>query len=146
VTVEQAIDEVKVAGSAAPRADSKLTCQMSLGTGRECGDFFVAHVNPLDLSLPSDRVSQTIEAVAHNAIDPLDANGRERFSELVSYGRGHVFSLDQLFMGSPLIERVSRIVAVAADFSSNKSKPLTERQATHVLVGRRFDRVLLVDR
>ena len=95
MTVEQAVDEVQVAGAAAPCADGKLTCQMSLGASCECGDFFVAHVNPLDLPLPSDGVSQTIEAVADDAIDPLDANGCECFGELVSDSLGHVFSLDQ---------------------------------------------------
>jgi len=135
VTVEQAVDEVQIAGSTAPRADGKLICQMSLGAGCECGDFFVAHVNPLDLPLPSDGVSQTIEAVADDAIDPLDANGCERFGELVRYGLGHVFSLDQLFIGSPPIERVSRFAAAAPGFRSDKSKPPTDRQATHVVVG-----------
>jgi hypothetical protein len=72
-----------------PRADGKLARQMCLGAGRECGHLLVAHVNPLDLFLPSDRVSQTIEAVADDAVDPLDANGCERFGELVSHGPGH---------------------------------------------------------
>ena len=125
----------KIAGAAAPCADGKLAGQMRLGARRECGDFFVAHVNPLDLPLPSDGVGQTIEAVADDAIDPLDANGCESFGELVRDGLGHVFSLDQWFIGSPPIERASRFAVAAHGFRSDKSRPLTDRRATLVDVG-----------
>jgi hypothetical protein len=89
VAIEQAIDEVQVAGSAAPRADGKLARQMRLSAGRECGCLLVAHMNPLDFPLAPDRVGQAVEAVADDAIDPLDANRCKRFGELVSYGLGH---------------------------------------------------------
>ena len=83
MAIEQAVDEVQIAGSAAPRADGELAGQMRLGAGREGGDFFVPDVDPFDLALAADRVGQTVQAVADDAVDALDAGGREGFGELI---------------------------------------------------------------
>ncbi len=86
MAVEQAVDEMQVSGSAAAGADRELAGQMRLGAGRECGDLFVADVDPLDLALSSQRIGQPIQAVADDAMDPLDAGRREGLGELIRNG------------------------------------------------------------
>jgi hypothetical protein len=53
VAVEQAIDEVQIAGSATAGADRKFIGQMRLGAGREGRDLFAAHMHLFDLALTS---------------------------------------------------------------------------------------------
>jgi hypothetical protein len=84
MTIEQSIDEVQIAGSAAACADGEFSRQMRLGAGRECGDLLMAYVEPLDLAVAAHGIGQSIEAVADDAIDALDTRGSQRFHELVS--------------------------------------------------------------
>ncbi len=86
VAVEQAVDEMQITGPAAAGADGELTRQMRLGARRESCDLLVAHVDPLDLALAPQRVGQPVQAVADDAIDALDASGREGFGELICDG------------------------------------------------------------
>src|SRR5208283_1442167 len=58
VTIEQAVDQMQIARSAASGADGELTRQMRLGACRESGNFLVPDVDPLDLVLAPDRVGQ----------------------------------------------------------------------------------------
>ena len=90
VTIEQAIDQVEIAGPAAPGADRKLSGQVRLGAGRKSRDLLVPDMHPLDLALAADRIGQPIQAVADDAIYPLHAGGSERFHELI----GDCFSHD----------------------------------------------------
>jgi hypothetical protein len=76
VAVEEAIDQMQIAWSATARANRELTRQMRLGACRERSDLFVPDMDPLDLALPTDRVSQTVEAVADDSVDALDARRR----------------------------------------------------------------------
>src|SRR5712672_4074912 len=82
LTVEQAINEVQIAGSAAAGADRKLSREVRLGTGCESRDLFVPHMHPFDLALAADRIGQAVQAVADDAIDTLDAGGSESFCKL----------------------------------------------------------------
>jgi hypothetical protein len=83
VAVEQSVDEVQVARSAAAGADGELAAQMRLGPGRERGDLLVPYMDPLDLALAADGVSEPVQAVADDAVDPLDARSGERLGELI---------------------------------------------------------------
>jgi hypothetical protein len=57
----------------------------------------MANVQPRDLGLPPERVSQTVQAVTDNTVNPLDAAGGQNLSELVGYSFRHVcFSVDRL--------------------------------------------------
>ncbi len=85
VAVEQAIDEVQIARSAAARAHREFTCQVRLGAGSEGGNFLVPDMDPLDLALTANGIRQTIETIADDAIDPLDARGGQCCCELVCY-------------------------------------------------------------
>jgi hypothetical protein len=59
---------------------------MRLGTGREGRDLLVTDMHPCDPALPADRVGQAVQAVADDAVDALDAGGREGLGELIGDG------------------------------------------------------------
>ena len=92
VTIEQAVDEVQIAWSAAPRADGEFARQMRLGAGRERGDLLVPDMNPLDLALPTNGIGQTVEAVADDAVDAFDARSGEGLDELIGHNICHGYS------------------------------------------------------
>jgi hypothetical protein len=56
VTVEQAIDEMHIAGSTAAGAHGEFARQMRLGPRSEGRDLFVPYVDPFDLALAPERV------------------------------------------------------------------------------------------
>jgi hypothetical protein len=56
---------------------------MRLRTRCKGGDFLVPDMDPFDLALPTKRVRQTIEAIADDAIDALDAGHCEHFRKLI---------------------------------------------------------------
>ena len=58
---------------------------MRLGTSREGRDLLVPDVDPLDLALSPQRVGEAVEAIADNAIDPLDPTRSQGLHELISY-------------------------------------------------------------
>jgi len=86
VAVEQTVDEVEVAGPAAAGAYGELTRKMRLGTRRKGRDLLVPDMNPLDLTLAAKRIGQAIQAIANNAINPLDTRCGENLGELVRDG------------------------------------------------------------
>jgi hypothetical protein len=57
-----------------------------LGAGREGGDLFVPHMDPLYLALAADGVGQAVQAVADDSINPLDAGGGEDVCKLIRNG------------------------------------------------------------
>ncbi len=73
LAVEQAVDQVQVAGAAAARADRELARHRGFGAGREGGGFLVARMRPADLAEPAQAVGQPVQAVARDAPDSLDA-------------------------------------------------------------------------
>src|ERR1700737_3770624 len=100
LTVERAIDEVQIAGAAAPGADRKLSCQMRLGAGRESCDLLVPYMHPFYLALATDRIGQSIQAVADDAIYPLHTGCSEGLCRLVSNCFGHDDSVSKLELGN----------------------------------------------
>jgi hypothetical protein len=47
------------------------------------------HMLPFYLSLAADRIGKTVQAVADDAVDPLDASCSESFRKLISDSFGH---------------------------------------------------------
>lgn len=86
VAIEQAIDEMQVAGSATTGTHRDAAGEMRLCAGGKGRDLLVAHVNPFDLALATNRVREAVQAVAHDSIDALDARGGERLGELIGDG------------------------------------------------------------
>ncbi len=74
--VEQAVDQVQVARSAAACAHRQLSGQRGVGRGCERGGLLVTDVLPSDFTGTPDRVGEAVEAVpgqpvhAANAADP----------------------------------------------------------------------------
>jgi hypothetical protein len=82
MTLEQAVDEVKIAGTAAAGADGEPAGHLRLGACRERGHFLMAHVHPADLGRPQG-VREAVERIAHDAPDPFDAGGLECLCQLI---------------------------------------------------------------
>jgi hypothetical protein len=89
LTIEQAIDEVQIARSTATGADRKLSRHVRFAAGGESCDLLVPHMHPFYLSLAADRIGQAVQAVADDAIYPLDASCGESFRKLISDCFGH---------------------------------------------------------
>src|ERR1700756_4914437 len=86
VAIEEPVDQVQIAGSAATRAYRQLARQVRLGTGGERSGLLVAHMHPVDLSLPADRVRKPVEAVADDAVDALHTRSGKYLDKLVGDG------------------------------------------------------------
>jgi hypothetical protein len=56
MTIEEAIDEVKIARAATACADGKLACDVGLRSGGKRRDLFVPHMQPFDLFTFADDV------------------------------------------------------------------------------------------
>jgi hypothetical protein len=61
VAIEEAVDEMKIARSAATGAHGDLSGEMGFRTGSKRGYFFMPHVHPLNLLTLSDDVGQPIQ-------------------------------------------------------------------------------------
>ena len=132
MAVEQAVDEVEVAWPAATGADGEFTCQMRFGARREGRDFLVPDMNPFDLALAAKRVGQPVQAIADNAINPLDPRCGENLRELVRDGFDHISSPLRFASAKPertaalsMIERLFRarqaaVSAVVGEFPTGK--------------------------
>ena len=119
MAVEQAVDEVQVARPAAAGADGELAGQVRLGAGREGGDLLVPDMDPLDLAVAADGIGQAVQAVADDAVDPLDASGGEDVSELIRNGshasRSEVRRVPTTDLGNPQQIREESRAAYAAE-------------------------------
>jgi hypothetical protein len=89
MTIEQAIDEVQIAGSTASGAYRNLTGHMCFASRRKSRDFLVPHMHPFYLSLTADRIGKAIEAVADDTVYPLDTGCSESLRKLVCDCFGH---------------------------------------------------------
>src|SRR5262249_44757612 len=89
VAVEQTVDEMQVAGSAAAGADRELAREMRFAAGGKRRDLLVPDMNPFDLALMAQRVGQPIEAVADDAVNALDSRGEKNLGELIRYPLCH---------------------------------------------------------
>jgi hypothetical protein len=81
VTVIKAVDQVQVAWAATSRAHGQLAREMGLCTRGEGGGFFVSHVNPSNLGLRSNRVGDSIQRVARESKNALNASTRESLNQ-----------------------------------------------------------------
>ena len=84
---------MQIARSATAGADGKLASQMCLRTRRKGRDFLMPDMNPLDLSLTTQRICQAIQAVTDDAIDPFHNCRCEHFSKLIRNCSYHGTSL-----------------------------------------------------
>jgi hypothetical protein len=66
---------------------------MRLGAGGEGGDLLVPDMHPFDLALPTNRIRQAVQAIAHYAVYSLNTSRGEGFCELISNSLCHDRSL-----------------------------------------------------
>jgi hypothetical protein len=59
---------------------------MRFRAGRKCRSLFVAHVNPFNLILSPDRIGDTVQGIAANSVDLVDAGRRQGLHQQVGYG------------------------------------------------------------
>ena len=59
---------------------------MGLGTRRKGRDFLMPHMDPVDFALSANRVRETIETVADDAVNAFYAGGGEGLCELIGNG------------------------------------------------------------
>jgi hypothetical protein len=62
---------------------------MGLATGGKRRDLLVSDMNPLDLALAAERVGESIETVADDAIDPFDPGRDENLGKLIRHRLRH---------------------------------------------------------
>jgi hypothetical protein len=89
VRIEQAVDQVQVAGTAAARTDRQLAGELGLRPGGECSGFFVADAHPIDFAAAAYRVGHRIEAIADDPVDALHARLRKRIHQMLRNGPRH---------------------------------------------------------
>jgi hypothetical protein len=73
VGVEQAVDQMQVAGPAAGRADRQLSRHRRLAGGSERRRLLVAHVLPRDLAVAAQRVGEAVDRVSRQPVHPAHA-------------------------------------------------------------------------
>src|SRR5882724_10782454 len=85
MTVEEPVDEVKIAGAAAPGTDCKLSSYVRVSAGGKGRYFLVAHMDPLNSFLAPDCVSDPVQRITDDPIDSLDPGFDERLSQAFCY-------------------------------------------------------------
>ena len=94
VGVEQAVDQVQVARSAAGRAHRQFPGQRRLGGRRERGRLLVPDVLPGDRAVAAHRVGEPVQRIPGNPVYPLHARRPQRRYHHISHrGRHLVCSL-----------------------------------------------------
>jgi hypothetical protein len=94
LAVEESVDEVQIAGTAAAGTDGEFTRQMRFSPRREGRALFVAHVYPLDRLEPPQGIGEAVERVAHDAINALDADLRQPLRHVFRSRCSHWNSLE----------------------------------------------------
>ena len=75
VAVEQAVDEVSIAGPARAGAHGQVAGEVGFGTGRKGPAFFVPHGHKLNALAHPNGIGNAIERVAHYPEYALNARG-----------------------------------------------------------------------
>src|SRR5712671_3591651 len=80
---------MQISRSATPGADSQLAGQLRLRARCECGGFLVPDMHPFDFSLLPQRVGESVERIAYDAVDALDARLFQGRSDKMCGRLGH---------------------------------------------------------
>src|ERR1700735_2291212 len=90
MAVEQSVDQMQIARSAAAGAHREIAGQMRFGARREGGHLFVPDVPPLDVSAAAYDVGQAVEAIADDAEYALHSGRHQGIYELISDSSSHL--------------------------------------------------------
>jgi hypothetical protein len=83
VAVEQAVDQMQIARTAASRANGESSGDSGFGTGGEGCHFLMANVHPGNFSKSSQTVVEPVQAVSGDAPNPLDAGIGEGLNQQI---------------------------------------------------------------
>jgi hypothetical protein len=89
VSVEKAVDEVKVSGASGTRTGGKLPGELGLCSGRKRTGFFVTHMDPLNLAVQAQGIRNRIQAVAYDAVNSFDTRLDKFADQLIRYSMWH---------------------------------------------------------
>ena len=82
MAIEQPVDEMEIPGTATSSADGESAGELRFGARRKSGYFLMPDMDPFDLALLANRVGNSVQPVANDAVDALDAGRGERLREL----------------------------------------------------------------
>ena len=88
VGIEEAVDQVQVAGPAAGGHHRQLSGDGGLASGCKRRRLFVADVFPADRAVAAQRVSETVERIPGKAVDAANPGGLQGLDDVVGDG-GH---------------------------------------------------------
>jgi len=111
IAIEQTIDQMQIPGPAASSAHCKFVSQMRFGTGRERRYLLMTNVDPLNLRLATNGISQAVKAVSDDAINSLYTRRNKRFNKLISNSL-HVRTLKEILCSL----QHTRVVSYASNF------------------------------
>jgi hypothetical protein len=80
---------VQVSRAGGSGTHDEFTTELSLGASGEGASLLVAHMDPLDAPVAPDSIGHWVEAIAHDAIDPLDAGTREGIDQHIGNSSRH---------------------------------------------------------
>jgi hypothetical protein len=83
----------KLPGQQLPAPDGEGPGQMRFGAGRKGSDLLVPDMQPLDLAVLADGISESIQTVHDNTVDALDTDLDEDFGELFGNAGYGIFHL-----------------------------------------------------
>src|SRR5215204_259112 len=89
VTVVQAVDEMEVAWPATARTNGETPCQLHLGACGEGSRIFMQTVDPFDGSIPTDFLSNRVERISNDAVDPPNSSLDQNLHQFRCYRVGH---------------------------------------------------------
>jgi len=94
MAVEQAIDQVQVARTAAAGAYRQLATQLRLRASGEGGGFLMAHVYPSDAVAFAQRVGEAVQRISDDTVDALHASDLQDLGQILRGVAGHLTLLD----------------------------------------------------
>ncbi|SVK54523.1 Uncharacterised protein [Acinetobacter baumannii] len=89
VAVEQAVDQMQVAGAAGTGAHRQLAGELGFGAGGEGGHLFMAGAQPSDGAHAVQAVAEAVERIAGHAPNAFYAGLIQRFGDQCGYGLLH---------------------------------------------------------
>ena len=85
VGVKQAIDQMEVPGAAAAAAYSQIPAQLGFRARGKSRHFLMPHMNPFNGLPPPQSVRNGVQAIPHNAVNPLNSRLLQNFNNLIGY-------------------------------------------------------------
>jgi len=93
MTVVEAINEVQVSWTAASGIHGQFASEMGLGTRGERCCFFMADMDPFNLSASANRIRNSVERISADAVNSLHSCFHQNIYKQVSHSLSHIYSL-----------------------------------------------------